>query len=393
MHTSPVSDPATTAAPAAAKQHYLILDGLRGVAALMVVLFHVAEAYRPGQPLTQLVNHGYLAVDFFFLLSGFVIAYAYDDRWGTMGLGDFCRRRLVRLQPMVVLGMVVGALLFPFQAGSNFPLVADTPVWQVLVVMLVGATLLPLRPSMDIRGWAEMHPLNGPAWSLFLEYIGNLLYALFLRRLSLAVLGVLALLALGLTVRLAVFGQAGHLIGGWSLDLEQLDIGFTRLLFPFIAGIVLMRSGVRLRVRGGFGWCALLLVAALAMPRLGGDGQRWINGLYEVFCVAVVFPLVVAIGAGSQAGEGAAQRVATFLGELSYPLYITHFPLVYVYMAWLERQPPGTGAAMGVLVVVPAVLLGWISYRFYDAPVRRWLADRLLRKKGRPPAGDAVPGA
>src|SRR5690606_6658810 len=128
----------------------------------------------------------------------------------------------------------------------------------------------------------EMHPLNGPAWSLFLEYIGNLLYALVLHRLSIRVLGLLALLALGLTVNLAVFGEAGHLIGGWSLTLEQLHIGFTRLLFPFIAGIVLMRSGLRLRVPGGFGWCALLLVAALAMPRLGGEEHCWLNGLYEV---------------------------------------------------------------------------------------------------------------
>ena len=114
-------------ASAAGKDHYLILDGLRGVAAVMVVLFHICEAYKPEHPLTQLINHGYLAVDFFFLLSGFVIAYAYDDRWQAMGLRDFFKRRLIRLQPMVVMGMVVGAALYYLQAGPAFPLIDATP--------------------------------------------------------------------------------------------------------------------------------------------------------------------------------------------------------------------------------------------------------------------------
>ena len=148
-------------ASAAGKDHYLILDGLRGVAAVMVVLFHICEAYKPEHPLTQLINHGYLAVDFFFLLSGFVIAYAYDDRWQAMGLRDFFKRRLIRLQPMVVMGMVVGAALYYLQAGPAFPLIDATPVWLMLLVMLIGCTLLPLPPSMDIRGWGEMHPVAG----------------------------------------------------------------------------------------------------------------------------------------------------------------------------------------------------------------------------------------
>src|ERR1700712_3497162 len=176
------------------KNHYEILDGLRGVAAILVVIFHVLETYS-GNRFNQFINHGYLAVDFFFLLSGFVVAYAYDDRWGKMTQWDFYKRRLIRLQPMVIMGSLIGAVLFYFQGGAAFALINETPVWKMLLVMAVGCTLLPLPPSMDIRGWGEMHPLNGPAWSLFFEYVANILYAVIVRRFSKTLLTILVVLS------------------------------------------------------------------------------------------------------------------------------------------------------------------------------------------------------
>src|SRR6476620_8209752 len=141
----------------ASKPHYAILDALRGVAALTVVAFHIFEAHATS-PSDQIINHGYLAVDFFFLLSGFVIGYAYDDRWGKMSFGNFLKRRLVRLHPMVVMGTIVGAVCFYFQDGILWPGISDVPVWKMLSIMLIGFTLIPVPPSMDIRGWNEMHP-------------------------------------------------------------------------------------------------------------------------------------------------------------------------------------------------------------------------------------------
>jgi hypothetical protein len=196
------------------KHHYEILDGLRGVAALMVVIFHTFEAYANDNRFTQLINHGYLAVDFFFLLSGFVVAYAYDDRWGKMSQWDFYKRRLVRLQPMVIMGSIIGAALFYLQFCPMFSLVATTPVWKTLLFMVIGFTLIPVLPSMDIRGWQEMHPLDGPAWSLFFEYIANILYAIGFRKLSNKAMGVLVLLSAGLLIQLTVFGPRGDVIGG-----------------------------------------------------------------------------------------------------------------------------------------------------------------------------------
>src|ERR1700712_5694113 len=249
------------------KKHYPILDGLRGVAALLVVAFHVLETYS-GNRFNQFINHGYLAVDFFFLLSGFVVAYAYDDRWGKMTQWDFYKRRLIRLQPMVVMGSLIGAALFYLGSGGLFPLIAGIPLWKLFLVMLVGCTLIPLPISMDIRGWQEMHPLDGPAWSLFFEYIANILYAVGFRKLSNKALGMLVLLSAALLMHLAVFGPHGDVIGGWAVDRTQLHIGFARMLYPFFAGILLMRLGKRIHVKSAFTVCSLLLVILFAIPRI-----------------------------------------------------------------------------------------------------------------------------
>src|SRR5262245_47626579 len=109
------------------KRHYPILDGLLGVAALLVVAFHLFEAHTNNR-FEQIINHGYLAVDFFFVLSGFVVGYAYDDRWSRMSIGEFFQRRMIRLHPMIVAAMLIGAATFYFQEGEVFRKIHDTPV-------------------------------------------------------------------------------------------------------------------------------------------------------------------------------------------------------------------------------------------------------------------------
>jgi peptidoglycan/LPS O-acetylase OafA/YrhL len=372
----------STSAIAPAKSHYVVLDGLRGIASLMVLAFHLLEPFSHGDATRQIINHGYLAVDFFFMLSGFVIAYAYDDRWGHMTQWGFYKRRLIRLQPMVIMGSLIGAALFYFQASPAFPLIAGTPVWKMLLVMVLGCTLLPLPVSMDIRGWQEMHPLDGPAWSLFFEYIANILYAVGLRKLSKTALSVFVLLAALLLVQLTVFGDRGDLIGGWSLDATQLHIGFARLLFPFFAGILLYRLGARIQVKSAFGVASLLLIVALSLPRFGGNDHHWMNGVYEALCVIFVFPIVVAVGAGEKRVDGFSIRVARFFGDLSFPLYITHYPLIYIYTGWIARSNPtgAQGIAPALLVAVTAIAIAYASLKLYDEPVRRWLGKKFLQR-------------
>lgn len=381
-----VSRSAATSPPAAMapeKSHYVVLDGLRGVASLLVVVFHLFEAFADGDPTKQIINHGYLAVDFFFLLSGFVIAYAYDDRWRGMSQWDFYKRRLIRLQPMVILGSLIGATLFYFQAGPLFPLIASTPVWKMLLVMLLGCTLLPLPKAFDVRGWNELHPLNGPAWSLFYEYLANIGYAVVFRHLSSRALTILAALAAALLLHLALFGERRDLIGGWSLDLDGLHIGLARVLYPFLAGMLLMRLGKRIRINHAFGISSLLLVAALSVPRLGDTPHHWSNGLYDALCVIMVFPLIVAIGAGEKRVDGISVRIARFFGDLSFPLYITHYPLIYVYTAWVvdTKASATQGAIWGGVVLIVAIAVAYASLNLYDLPLRRRLHARFFGER------------
>ncbi|MBW8735443.1 MAG: acyltransferase, partial [Asticcacaulis sp.] len=281
-----MNESAATNAVAPAKSHYVILDGLRGVAALLVVVFHLFEAHSGGSSQKQIINHGYLAVDFFFLLSGFVVAYAYDDRWSAgMSQWEFYKRRLVRLQPMIIVGSLIGAALFAFQGFSIYPKHDATSLVHVIAVMVIGFTMIPLTPSADIRGWNETYPLNGPAWSLFYEYVANIAYAAGIRKLPNRALGVLVALGAVALVVLAVFGKRGDVVGGWSLDAEGIRIGLTRVVFPFFAGILLMRLGKRVKLPHAFAVCSLLLVAALALPRFGGTDRLWLNGLYETACI------------------------------------------------------------------------------------------------------------
>jgi peptidoglycan/LPS O-acetylase OafA/YrhL len=363
------------------KPHYPILDGLRGVASVMVVAMHIFEAHSTSH-LDMIINHGYLAVDFFFLLSGFVIGYAYDDRWVKMSKGEFFTIRLIRLQPMVVMGMIIGAVLFYFQQSGLWPLIHQVPVWKMILVMLVGFTLIPLPPSMDIRGWIEMHPLNGPGWSLFFEYIANILYALFIKNFSRTALWILVLLAAGALVQLAVTSPNGDLIGGWSLNAEQLRIGFTRVMYPFFAGLLLFRLGKLTQVKGAFFWCSLLVIIVLSVPRIGGKEHLWLNGLYEALVIIFIFPWIIFLGASGTLQGKRATQICSFLGEISYPIYITHYPLIYLYTGWVYDHRPSLAQAfpLALLVFVSSILIAYGSLKLYDEPVRRWLKNKLLVK-------------
>ena len=363
------------------KPHYPILDGLRGVASVMVVAFHLLEAHSTSH-LDQVINHGYLAVDFFFLLSGFVIGYAYDDRWGKMSIGDFFKRRLVRLQPMVVMGSIVGALCFYFQDSVLWPGIHAVPVWQVIMIMLIGFTLIPVPISMDIRGWQEMHPLDGPGWSLFFEYIANILYGAFVRKFSKTALWILVVLAGAALIHLAVTSPNGDVIGGWSVNAEQLRIGFTRVMYPFFAGLLLFRVGKLAQVKYAFFWCSLLVVVVLAMPRVGGADHLWMNGLYDSLSIVFIFPLIILLGAGGAITGKRAKGICTFLGDISYPVYITHYPLIYIYTGWVADKKLSIQQAypVALLVFVASIVLAYVCLKFYDEPVRAWLKKKVMAK-------------
>ena len=381
----------------ASKPRYAILDGLRGVAALVVILFHGFETYIPFFG-TQHINHGYLAVDFFFVLSGFVIGYAYDDRWDRMSTWSFFKRRLIRLHPMVVAGTLFGACLFFFGESDYFSLIGGTEPWKFFLCIVLGLLMIPAGTGLDIRGWGETNSLNGPNWSLTFEYIGNILYAFVLRRLPTVVLGMLCVASAFLTMNLALgwdvfgfFAQPKYdVIGGWSITPDQMYVGFSRLLYPFLCGLLISRllpkfitkenpSGSPLGIRGGFWWASLLLVVLFAVPQIGGKSCV-ADGLYQVFAIVVMFPVIVLIGAGSKTTDKRSAKWCEILGNISYPLYITHFPLMYMQMAWVSSHkdsPVWHHVVLNLGILLVAIGIAWAFLKLYDEPVRAWLKKKL----------------
>jgi peptidoglycan/LPS O-acetylase OafA/YrhL len=367
-----------TTARLVAKPHYPLLDGLRGVAAIIVVTFHLTEPLGTGH-LDILVNHGYLAVDFFFLLSGFVIGYAYDERWPSMSIGAFLKRRILRLQPMVLLGMSLGAVGFYFTDSPIWPLIHTVPLWKLLLVLLIGYTALPVPLALDIRGWQEMHPLNSVGWSLFFEYLANILYAVGLHKLSNQALGIVVLLAALALAHLAITSPTGDVGGGWTLNAEQVRVGLTRTMYPFFAGLLLSRLARPTRLKHAFLGCSLLLALVLYMPRLGGADRLWLNGVYESICIILVFPLLV-LGASGVVQTLTERRVCKFLGDISYPLYLVHYPLVYFYVAWISTHKGmtlGQAWPYALSILLGGIVLAYASLKWVDEPVRYWLHTKL----------------
>lgn len=370
-----------SAAFADTKPHYDILDGLRGVAAVTVVWFHIFEAFATSH-LDQRINHGYLAVDFFFILSGFVIGYAYDDRWGEMTVGEFLRRRLIRLHPMAVMGAAIGAAMF-YTQGCEVWDVTKVPVAMLLFSALLNALLLPATTGFEIRGVGEMYPLNGPSWSLFFEYVGNVLYALFVRRLSTRALGVLVAAAGAALALFSILGPYGDICVGFSMTGDDVLGGSLRMLFAFSAGLLLSRVFRPVKVRGAFWSCAAVLVALLSMPRIGGD-SLWQNGIYDAVCAIAVFPLLVFIGASGRTAGAFSARVCKFLGDISYPLYMVHYPFIYLYYAWVKNGNLTFAQSFwgAFALVVGCTVLAYVCLKLYDEPVRKYLTARFLKRTG-----------
>ncbi len=374
------------------KPHYELLDGLRGVAAILVLIYHIFEGlafaeYKngAGNGIITTLNHGHIAVDFFFILSGFVISYAYDDRWKKMSLGSFFKRRLIRLHPMLIMGAVIGAIAF-FTEGCTKWDGTTTPVSWVMIALLLTMFMIPAVPGVpyEVRGNGEMFPLNGPGWSLFFEYLGNILYALFIRRLPTTILAILTAI-LGIVHAWFFIGNiSGYdMIGvGWTIDEVNFWGGFVRMLFPFSMGMLLARTFRPRKVKGAFWICSIALIVLFAVPNIAPRGEISANSLYEFICIALIFPALVWLGACGKS-NGFTGKINNLLGDLSYPLYIVHYPIMYVFYKWLiknECYTIGECWAEALLVIVSSILLAFICLKFYDEPLRRWLGRKFIKK-------------
>ena len=367
----------------AAKPHYIILDGLRGVAALMVLGYHLFEAvaFAEGAPEQKMFN-GFLGVDFFFILSGFVMGYAYDKRWNVMSVGDFVKRRLIRLHPMVLMGVLIGIVAFCIQGCEKWD-GSHVSLSLLMTGMLLAMFLLPVPSSMDVRGNTEIFPLNGPHWSLFFEYIGSLLYALLLHKLSDRILKLwVAVMAVALLL-IGLFGPAESIAYGWSSEPINLLGGSVRLLFCYPMGLLLSRLFLQhnpQKINGlVFGATAVLLVLLLSVPSFHALAP---NVVYQFICVTLLFPAIIWTAARGEVKDGR-KKAVSFLGRISYPLYAVHYPFIYLYIDWINKgtTPFGPlGWTTPVIVAAMSITTAAICLIFYDEPIRRWLPTKIKYK-------------
>ena len=322
----------------------MTLDGLRGVAAFAIFISHTDRF------IGQHIPEAFLAVDFFFALSGFVIAHAYTERLRT-GLSprSFLMLRLVRLYPLYILGTAIGVLMLP--------LISDADGFSQLAIEIVAAVLFLPSPVTEL-----LYPFNFPAWTLFHELLINGAFAALSNLLSRVVLyGIVAISAVIL---------AGYAIWLGSLDSSNswvhFEGGLVRVSFPFFAGVLVYRIWQKRPAHLNLPAALLgaVLLSLLSLP----EPQQY-AAVYHVSLVLLAFPLLLWLGASSTPIRPIA-TVCSWLGEISYAVYVLHVPMILAIRVLNTPRDP-----LWRLVVIVAA--AHLATRYFDRPVRRWLVAWL----------------
>jgi len=348
------------------KKHFLALDGLRGTAALAVASAHVT-AYNAG---TTALPHAFLAVDFFFIISGFVIAHAYEQRLlSNMGFGEFIELRVVRLWPLIVAGLALGA--FYFVIKSVFQPAEAVSVGYLGVAIIFGLLLAPLNMVLGTDGY----PLDPPCWSLFFEMIANALYALLCRfRLissgMLFVIIAISLLGLMAESRLELWDVPQHFSNRLALATSFLE-GGSRVGFGFFLGVTFYRyrnhSFFRRLPRLHPALASIVLLMSLSLP-------PFLSNIYDFVVTILILPLIVVLSAHYEL-QGSGAAASKFAGWLSYPLYVVHYPVMFLTAGAVKYL--GVRAPLFILevgTIISCLAAAYLLGKFYDEPVRRWLA-------------------
>ncbi|MBE7220353.1 MAG: acyltransferase, partial [Caulobacteraceae bacterium] len=350
-------------------RHYVGLDGLRGFAALSVVLFHLDHWLN----VPWLAPNAHFAVDLFFCLSGYVLPLAYGRASAAdLPFAAFARIRLIRLMPIIVLAIAISGLYVAAKLGRQ----ASPDLYAALAIAVaLGLLVVPFFDPPHAIGGPQIFPLNGPEYSLFLEFVVNV--AWFASR-RVAQLPLALVLAAGSLALLLVYGSGGDVAATfWH--------GFPRVFATFFAGVALYHVSqgrgaalARSRAAGRLFWAACLAMAVLFFLPFSVGQIGWLAW------VVVVAPVLVFTGAHVEI-DGLARRLCMLTGALSYPIYALHYPI----FCWLNgavqtrthRQMPGIEVPLAFLAIVA---VSWIALRAYDEPLRAAFGRRFKRRAAPP---------
>jgi peptidoglycan/LPS O-acetylase OafA/YrhL len=354
-----------------AKSHrFHLLDALRGIAAFLVLAWHIPSYLRP---LLSYPN-GFLAVDFFFCLSGFVIGFSYEERLKTrMTMAGFAVARLIRLYPLYLLGAIFGlaSSLVVAHAASD-PSVSKA---DVFLVVLFAIFLIP----NFVAHWplALLFPVNGPSWSLFYEIAANLAFAGLVKRRFANTAVLLTLAAISLAVLAKASGK------GWGIQFGVIPatfgLGIARVGYSFLMGILVCRLYFAQRqpaFAGVLNWVMSLSVMSAMVAVLLASSNFARSPHFQILAVAILFPSIVYLGACCSLSNRWS-GVCGFFGDFSYPLYILHDPLILALSGRKMKNFAVHHASIAqvlVAILCPIlVALAWCAGKFYDAPIRKWL--------------------
>jgi peptidoglycan/LPS O-acetylase OafA/YrhL len=351
---------------------YANLEALRGIAALLVVLHHLS--LNPGSVLAwfPLLGQGWLFVDLFFVLSGYVIASVHAEcEPSAIAARGFLIRRIFRLYPLHLATLLV-AVFLDFHAGT-----AQLPGYGAMVAMNLTMT----------QAWGVVpgSVLNGPSWSISTEWAAYLLFAWICLvipqpRRRIQFLGAIGLLCLGALVAWRGASLEGDLIMRVPRCLMSFALGaaiwswcrHARPLAPRIA------CGLQLAVGGAM--FALLAVA---------DGRPHLTLLMPLLSGAMIVAMVC--DPGSAARRMLERPVPQWLGRHSYSLYLLHMPLFGYLLLATGGWPTHAGAANLWIVAALALLIAVavLTYAFIEKPGRnlgRRIADQYYRGSSSQPA-------
>ncbi len=359
-----------TTKPGAIVQHrFILLDGMRGIAAIAVMLFHFTR--NTPHPLFGAAN---LAVDLFFCLSGFVIAFSYQHRLKTeMSLGKFILKRLVRLYPMFIIGSLIGAIALAGKVAHGQSSLAPA---GALKAILLNCIYIPYFGNFHVQvGHADyvstVFPTNDPAWSLFFELAINVAFGIWaIRSTRIRPLLPVAFGALAFVLYAEI---TGHIDPGWGAS--NFAGGFPRAIFGIFAGVYIFHAmqapNFKLPTVHPLILMLLLLVMFSYVPHF-----EHFKSLLWLGNILIVVPVLVALGSRSHPGGPKMRRVFDYLGWISYPVYCVHYPIYSIFSLMTENASDGLLGVMCCTAITLAV--AHFASKFLEEPVRTKLARSLF---------------
>ena len=353
------------------RRAYQTLDGLRGVGAFVVVMRHVPYLFGPVK-----VPESFLAVDLFYLVSGFVVAHAYGERLKAGGFfKDFVKTRLIRLYPLYLFGLAVGIL------PATYDVITDPHGWwnlhKLIEAILLGLVMMPMVPGLQATGTA----LDGPIWTLVPELIANFTYAAIVRYLKPLVLA-------------AILIVCGAGVAYGEFRFGTLDIGYNptdqwaalaRVGYSFFAGVVVFKVVGDRRIDSELlSWLCMAVLTFILVFNPSEALTPW----FEIGAVMVAFPLIIAAAAQIEPGPVTGRAFAV-IGLVSYGVYLLHQPMGNIARILFQRlhvTVPGDwrGLLFGAVFMLLVFGLAWWLDGAYDAPFRKWLRAKFMPAKPKP---------